>query len=189
MADTVVPAPAVFGACVLTDPTWRGDVTTSSGSPEDEPLGLQALMSAMTDPTVLLAPVVEDGLVVDFVFTATNPAFDEFLGTPGGASVGQRLSSAQDGADTQWILPRYVEVLVTGEPLVLDNVPRVAPGRGVLRHYDLRASRVGQLVGVTFRDVTSYVEATARLEESEVLFRTAMEASSRRDRTSPAPSA
>ncbi len=150
---------------------------TTTGSAADGTITLQVLLSAMTDPTVLLEPLRDAGAVVDFVFAAANPAFDEFLGRHEGGSVGLRLRAQQEDAGTQWIFDRYVEVLESGEPLLLDNVPRLAPGHGQVRHYDLRANRVGELVGVTFRDVTRYVQATAQLAESEMLFRTAMDAS------------
>ena len=142
-----------------------------------EPMPLQLLLSAMTDPTVLLDPVREGDAVVDFVFAAANPAFDAFLGHEEGASVGMRLRTTQEGAGTEYMFEKYVDVLVSGEALSLDNVPRMSPGLGVLRHYDLRANLVGGYVGVTFRDVSRYVDATAQLAESEMLFRTAMEAS------------
>jgi diguanylate cyclase (GGDEF)-like protein len=129
------------------------------------PLSLHALLAALTDPTVLLAPIHDtDGRLADFEFAAASTAFDEFLGVPHGSSLGMRLRAAQEDASTHWLFDQYVEVLRTGVPLTLDNVPRLAPHLGVVRHYDLRATRVGTCVSVTFRDVTSYVEATAQLE-------------------------
>lgn len=145
---------------------------TTQELPGGEPLTLHVLLAALTDPVVLLDPVRDaDGRVVDFLFAAANPAFDGFLGAAEGGSTGRLLSVEQQGTGTAWILERYVEVLVTGQPLRLDNVPRTAPSSGTLRYYDLRANRVGPYVGVTFRDVTRYVEATARLRESERRYR------------------
>jgi diguanylate cyclase (GGDEF)-like protein/PAS domain S-box-containing protein len=141
-------------------------------------LTLSSLLEAMTDPSVLLEPVRDvAGDVIDFRFAMANRALSEFLGVGEASPVGRLLGEVQAEARTAYLFDRYVEVLETGTPLSLDAVRRFVPAIDDWRFYDLRANRCGDLLGVTFRDVTAQVEALEALARSEQLFRTVMQSS------------
>jgi diguanylate cyclase (GGDEF)-like protein/PAS domain S-box-containing protein len=135
-------------------------------------LTVQALLDALTDPTVLMEPVRdESGRVRDFVLRVCNQPLDDYLGLEHGDSIGRLLRPLQRHGDTSRLFDRYVAVLDTGEPLHLDAVRRTSRRDGSTHFFDLRASRVGDMVEVAFRDVTDRVSAYEGLAESEARYR------------------
>lgn len=119
-------------------------------------------IESMIDPVMMCRPERdEDGRVVDLRVEYVNGA-----GMPrGGDPVGQRLSEVWVGIRQQGLLARYLEVAETGRPLVLDAFRYDDPlGRDVGGVFDLRATRIGDLVFIVYRNVTDRVE---REEETQ----------------------
>jgi PAS domain S-box-containing protein len=130
-------------------------------SQEDQ---FRAAVDSMLDPVMMCRAERDgDGVVVDLRVEYVNQSADR----GSGRAVGMLISELWDGIREQGLLDRYLEVATSGEPLALDRYEYVDPsGRtgatgGV---FDLRATRIGELVFIVYRDVT---ERAAR--EDEVL--------------------
>lgn len=66
----------------------------------------------------------------------------------------------------------YVQCVASGEPIMLDDLPRFSQAHDEVRHYDLRLNPVGSdLLSVTWEDVTERFEAAARIREAEERYR------------------
>jgi serine phosphatase RsbU (regulator of sigma subunit)/GAF domain-containing protein/anti-sigma regulatory factor (Ser/Thr protein kinase) len=120
-------------------------------------------VDSMLDPVVMCRPVLDerDGTVIDLRVDYANPA-----AIPDGALpvVGHLLSEAWQGIREEGLLQRYLDVAATGQPLVLDDYryrdPRGRTDGGV---FDIRATRVGEVVFVVYRDVTWRAEREREL--------------------------
>jgi diguanylate cyclase (GGDEF)-like protein/PAS domain S-box-containing protein len=126
-------------------------------------------LSSMVDPVAVLTAVTgKTGAIADFVVTYSN-------GRPGAPPDGALLSSLWSAKPTKSLLASCLEVLVSGEDLVVDGlqVTRVDEAELFL---DVRAARLDELeVIATWRDVTERVQAAAALADSEALLRGAFD--------------
>ncbi len=150
------------------------DLVQAREAAQAERARARAVLDAAIDPHVTLDAVRDpaSGVIVDFVYSDANPAAVDYLQTTYGELVGTPLAGALPGVDTTGLLARYAEVVETGHPLALDDF--VYPYHelfGDERRYDIRATRVGDGISLTWRDVTRrFLEADA-IARSEEKFR------------------
>lgn len=98
------------------------NLTRLSEASEQGRLRLKAIMDSLLDPHVLLNAVRDDaGKIVDFVFADANEAACEVNRLPWERLVGLPLLGQHPAAETTDLFGRYVKVVESGEPLILDD--------------------------------------------------------------------
>jgi diguanylate cyclase (GGDEF)-like protein/PAS domain S-box-containing protein len=123
----------------------------------------QLLLQALYGPT---------GAVVDFVVLEANIAACRYLRDERENVIGGSLCAMFPSAVTSGLLQHYAACLVSGAPLELDNFTYDNHEvYGETRVYDLRAYPQGDLLSVSWRDVTDRHDATVHLAESAELYR------------------
>jgi PAS domain S-box-containing protein len=134
---------------------------------------IRATVDSLLDPHILLEAVRDEtGQIVDFVYVGANSAACAYNRMDYEELIGARLLDLLPGHATVGLLDQYRQVVETGEPLVQDDIVYAQELLGgVERHYDARASRVGDGLSYTWRDVTDRFEAAQRLAESEEHYR------------------
>ena len=134
---------------------------------------LQAVLDSIMDPQViLLAERDADGIIVDFVCTEANKAAAADLRLSHTSVLGERLLRVLPGQVQTGLFDRYVQVMQTGTPLILDNF-RYAPDdvTDSVRWLDVRAARLAEGITLTWRDVTEQVLAEDARNDQDLLFR------------------
>jgi PAS domain S-box-containing protein len=135
---------------------------------------LRATVDSLLDPQVRLDPVRDEGgQIVDFVYADANPAACGYHGLDYDDLVGARLLDLLPGSPSgAGLFDQYLQVMETGEPLVLDDVVSAQElNGGQVRQFDVRAARVNGGLTYTWRDVTDRHEVARRLAESEEQYR------------------
>jgi len=164
---------------------WEGvaiDITDRIKAQEElqlERARLATTLDSLLDPHLTLHPRRNAaGSVGDFVILDANAAACADLGLQrdqlSGAGLLERLPAHAEAG----LLERYVHVVETGEPLVLNDFSlRHAPGEQP-HILDIRVVRVGDGLSCTWRDGRERYEAVRRLAESEERYRLLAENSS-----------
>lgn len=128
---------------------------------------LRVVMNAILAPHVVLDSVRdENGTVVDFVFTDANQAACDFNGLSYDELIGIRFLSQHPAAARAGLFGQFVQVVDTGEPLMLENwpYPQDLLG-GEERRYDMRAAKIGDGLVHAWHDVTERYNDHAALED------------------------
>lgn len=116
---------------------------------------LRATMDADLDPQVFLAAVRDDsGEVVDFAGFEANPAALEFLGWDAAQFASARVSTTFPPREGSRLRAWLISALSGGQVLVTDDLAANWPPAGPERRLDLRATAVGDLISLSWRDVT-----------------------------------
>ncbi len=119
---------------------------------------------------VRLDPVRDrSGGIVDFIYGDANPAALAYLRHSFSDLVGSRLLTLFPGQSA--LFPRYVDVLESGAPLVLDDVEIVSDLAGAPRRFDFRGVAAQGSLSLTWRDVTADYEAALAVQRSEEHYR------------------
>ena len=140
---------------------------------------LQAQSDGMIDPQILIEAIRDKGgRVVDFVYRNVNRAACAYLGLSREELLGSRLLASFPGLQDSELFQAYRVTLDTGQPLALENVLYENEILGVQRHYDVRGSRVGDGLSVSWRDVSDRYEEARRIAESEQRYRLLIDNSS-----------
>ncbi|MGC9670383.1 SpoIIE family protein phosphatase [Planosporangium sp. 12N6] len=124
----------------------------ADGTDADAAAWLPIVLETVPDPTVLLAPVWDDGRVVDFRVEYANAPAAELI-SPARAGEGATLLAIYPRIGSELLLPRLATLLHTGRPQRLGPV-RLAPATGgsaVGRMLSARAGRVADRVVMTWR--------------------------------------
>jgi len=122
----------------------------------------------------------EDGVIVDLRFEYVNDAASRILGRSKSELLGGRVLELFPSYRSGDLIERYRTVIDTGRPIELEAQPHadvIGDGRREERLFNVRAARVGDGLGVAFRDVTERQRAERALRTSEEQFRTVFEAS------------
>ena len=117
---------------------------------------LKSVLDSLVDPHVLLEPIRDDrGEIVDFVYTAANPAALDNNRIATEDLIGARLTEVVSRRNAPELLCQMRGVLATGQPLVVDDYPLASVADDNDEHrFDLRLVRVTDQVSITWRDVT-----------------------------------
>jgi signal transduction histidine kinase/ActR/RegA family two-component response regulator len=120
-----------------------------------------ALESSL-DAFAIMAPVRNPaGEVVDFVWTHSNAASDALAPRDARPLKGRRLLDVFPDAADRGLMARYLRLLATGQP---DHYEFHRPIDGVDRWMRSTGVKIGDAVGLTFRDTTAAVESQRTLE-------------------------
>ena len=120
---------------------------------------LDAALQAALDPHVLLRAVRdENGTIVDFEITEANAAACEYLRAARQDLIGRRLLELMPGSREAGLFDLCSRAIDTGEPLVLNDVVYTFEMTGVTSHSDVRGIRVGDLLSLTWHDLTGRYE-------------------------------
>lgn len=137
------------------------------------------MLESMLDPFILLEGVRDgDGQLVDLRYVAVNDAALTYNKLSREQIVGARLLDLFPGQLEHGPLRQYFHTIETGEPTVLDDYAYGHEILGEERRYDIRATRCGDGVALTWRDVTDRHRVAAALATSEQEFRLLAENSS-----------
>jgi diguanylate cyclase (GGDEF)-like protein/PAS domain S-box-containing protein len=134
---------------------------------------MRAVLDSELDPRVLLEALRDrDGTIVDFLHLDVNRAAADWHGVAPAQLLGESLTAMFPAPMRDVLVSSYAEVVTTGEPLVLDEVPMAQLHKdGTERWFDVRAVRIDDGVTVTWRDVTDRHRATVAVAESEERYR------------------
>lgn len=133
--------------------------------PDSDPTLFDALLEASLDGIVVLRPVLgDDGAVLDLMFTRVNAQAAAILEQGGPPAIG-RLALRDHFAGDEAAFAPYRRVWETGVAERFQVDRRGGPRAAVFR---ISAVKAGQVVIVTFADVTGLVEASESLERQRV---------------------
>lgn len=125
---------------------------------------LRGIIDTLIDPWVLFESVRDDsGAIVDFVWVDANDAACAFNHMTREQMIGARLLEVLPEHGPRGIIATYAAVVETGVPLVEDDQPFTSPFDGQVRRFDNRATRVGDGISFTWRDVTERYETQRAL--------------------------
>ena len=133
---------------------------------------LESLTKAMLDPHVVIAPIRDkNGKIFDFEFLDANTPACAFNVTSRDEIVGSSIMGQLPNHRPSELLPMYVAIMETGEPLILNDVAYVLGNQGIERRVDVRGVKVGERISITWRDVTDRYERTKATQVSEEHYR------------------
>ena len=120
------------------------------------------------DAFVIMEPIRENGVIVDFVWTYANPAADR--SGPAGVNrlTGRRVLQVFPDATGQSMIARMTAALTQPAP---DDIEVRRDIDGVERWMRSSAVRLGDGVAVSFRDITGQRRAEAAMREAEAAAR------------------
>ncbi|QPN67065.1 diguanylate cyclase [Synechococcus sp. CBW1006] len=127
---------------------------------------LSITLDSLLDPHLLLGPVRdEEGRITDLRILRANPAAAAYNHMPLDEFVGSTLRQFWPGHVENGLFDRYLQVLATGEPLVLDEFEyHQHEVHGGIRQFDIRVVKVGDELSVIWRDVTERIAIKKALE-------------------------
>jgi diguanylate cyclase (GGDEF)-like protein/PAS domain S-box-containing protein len=133
---------------------------------------LRATLDSLIDPCIVLAAVRDgSGRIVDFEYTDVNEAACTYNRMPRERLVGTRVLELFPGLERAGLMDACVRTIETGQPLILDDPAYANEVLDEVRRYDLRGTKSGDSLVLTWRDVTDRHKTRQRLEESEALYR------------------
>jgi hypothetical protein len=114
---------------------------------------LPLLIEAISDPAVILSPVVEGQQVIDFTVEHGNSAALAAVQSESLKLVGSSVLGLIPEAGSQQLVPALTAVSQTGEPHELKNIAVLADNEGTKESYllNMRAVRLWDRVLVVFR--------------------------------------
>ncbi len=127
---------------------------------------LAAAATSMLEPLAVLRAVRDEaGEIIDFVSVFVNEAGIDALLLPIATLLNKRLLEALPEHRDR-LFENYRHVTETGEPFIGREIgydDRRSSGKIVRRTYNIRASKVGDGVAVSWNDITDHLEARQRL--------------------------
>jgi signal transduction histidine kinase/transcriptional regulator with GAF, ATPase, and Fis domain len=173
-----------FGIATLADAAERRRAEAALTASEQR---FGATVETLLDPFIILRAVRDpSGVIVDFEYDFANEAACAANRTSREDLIGRRLLDLLPEHQRSGLFELYVRTVETGEPLILDDVDYTDTwaGERMDRVFDVRASKLGDSIAYTWREVTERRHAERRrAEELETKVRertTELEAASRR---------
>ena len=131
-----------------------------------------AMLQSMLDPFILLGGVRDDdGALIDLRYIEVNDAAVAYNNLSRDQMVGARLLDLFPGQLDHGPLRQYFHTIETGEPTVLDDYSYGHEIIGEERRYDIRATKCGDGIALTWRDVTDRHRVAQSLHDSEEQYR------------------
>ncbi|MGZ6272762.1 MAG: GAF domain-containing protein [Candidatus Limnocylindrales bacterium] len=128
----------------------------------------RATAETLIDPFVILR-VVRDrtGRIVDFIYEFANEAACVANHVGREELIGRRLLDLLPEHESAGLIELYARTVETGEPLVLDDLLYTDSwgGERMERVFDVRASKIGDALAYTWRDITERRAADRRRAE------------------------
>lgn len=122
---------------------------------ELEQARLAATFSSLLDPYVILCPIRDRrGRITNFQYVEANEAAVDYVNTTRERLIGAKLLDLLPGPASLDLFQKYVSTFESGERLVLEDCVNGDASAGVQRRYSLCAVKVGDTVGLSWRDVT-----------------------------------
>ncbi len=129
-----------------------------SAAPAGDLASLAQALDALLDPVALLRPVYDDDMrVVDFAYVAANQAALAYLHATRDELVGTGMRAKQNAKDFG-LFAMHEHAFETGDPLILTDFTFPNVVTGAIEHYDIRETRVGEVLCFSWRDVTEREE-------------------------------
>lgn len=117
---------------------------------------LQATLDSLMDPHVLLSPVVDAaGETVDLRYEWANERAHAALGAQPGPVVGTTVRELLTAEQADWTIDLCRLALDSADGIIADDVPVMRSDGADLLYLDVRVARVGDVLSLTWRDVTS----------------------------------
>jgi PAS domain S-box-containing protein len=141
-----------------------------------------AAVDRLLDPLLVMHAIRDDaGSIIDFQVDYANDAAGAEYELPRAEVIGRRLLEFEPEAVESGLMALYVSTVTTGEPLVLDSLhqPVVRAGQALEGVFEIRASRFGDGLVVTWREVTErqrLLDALVRTERLDAISRLAASA-------------
>ena len=134
-------------------------------------------IEALADPYVLYGSVRdESGAIVDFRYLAANAAAVADFGLEREQLLSSTLLGLHALTGDGILFEHFVDVVVTGEPLILDDFEYPStPPKGDRHFYDVSANKVGDGLGVSWWDVTQRYWGDRAVARAESQWRTTLE--------------
>jgi diguanylate cyclase (GGDEF)-like protein/PAS domain S-box-containing protein len=134
---------------------------------EESEVVMRAIVDAMLDPHVLLEPVHDaDGKVADFRYVGVNAATVKYLGLDRSVVEGRTMHDFLPEGYDDTLMGAFVDAFENGSPLVIDGFRYPSEKFNGTRYFDVRGTRVGDRLSVTWRDVTDRLVLAQRLEHA-----------------------
>jgi PAS domain S-box-containing protein len=144
------------------------EVGASAGAQAgEEPRWFRAALDAMLDLVAVQRAVRDEaGAIVDFEIAYMNQVNIDVAGRPREELIGRRLLELYPAIAP--MLSRYIEVVETGEPLMIEELPYEdnIDEKDVSGYFALQVSKFGDGVIVVSRDVTQQHRVHAQLAET-----------------------
>jgi len=137
----------------------------------DEPAWFRAALDAMLDLVAVQRAVRDEaGEIVDFEILYMNEVNIDVAGRPREELIGRTLRELYPAITP--MLPRYVEVVESGEPLTIEELPYEdnIDETDVSGYFALQVSKFGDGVIVVSRDVTQQRQLYSQLAETVAQF-------------------
>ena len=123
--------------------------------------------ASMFDPFAIMVAVRnETGTVIDFEYRFANASAAGYLDPAEVA--GRRLLELFPFHRDVGLFDAYVRLVETGEPLTRDSLWATLPGENQPRAFDTRATRVGDGITYTWREVTARERLSAALQAKTI---------------------
>lgn len=128
---------------------------------------LSTTLDSLLDPHLLLGPVRDEaGAIVDLRILRGNPAAAAYNRMSMEDFTGATMRQFWPGHFRNGLFDRFVQVLTSGEPLILDDFCYDQHERlHCTRYLDMRVVKVGEELSVTWRDVTERIILEQALQQ------------------------
>jgi PAS domain S-box-containing protein len=127
-----------------------------------------ATAETLLDPFVIMAAIRDDaGRIVDFRYEFANAAACEYNHLTREELIGNTLLTLLPAHESAGLIELYGRTVETGQPLVLDDLGYEDSWGDVhaARVFDIRATKLGDAIAYTWRDVTERRHAERRRAE------------------------
>lgn len=133
---------------------------------QESELRFRGAIETMLDPFIIVSPVRERGSIVDFKVDFANAAAQGAHGLATAAEGPLTLRNLSPAIEYDQLFDRFASVAITGVPIELTEVSFEGSAAGERRIVDLHATRLGDRVASTWRDVTAQVRARAEIRQA-----------------------